>query len=246
MRPIIAAGLLTVTTLAPGRASRRSSSKPVRAKWPRWLVPNCISKPSAVSRRGMAITPALLTRMFKPSCSAENPAANFRTEARSARSSGSSRTSAAGTGWRIRSRASAPLAWSRQARTTLGAGPGQCQCRLEAQAAVGPGHHGSATSEVRDVVCGPPCHERGPYAERRDLPGVARRPRHVSDRVAATWARRRLPAPAHPRRLDSGRGRPPVVLRRSEEGGPGHSQSRCPSSAASAATCHRRLRGPRR
>ena len=47
-----------------------------------------------------------------------------------------------------------------------GAGPGQCQRRLEAQAAVGPGHHGSATSEVRDVVCGPPCHERGPYAER--------------------------------------------------------------------------------
>src|SRR5438094_869532 len=25
-----------------------SSSSPVRAKWPRWLVPNCISKPSSV------------------------------------------------------------------------------------------------------------------------------------------------------------------------------------------------------
>ena len=41
----------------------------MRAKWPRWLVPNCISKPSAVRRRGRAITPALLTSTSRPSTS---------------------------------------------------------------------------------------------------------------------------------------------------------------------------------
>lgn len=37
-----------------------SSSKLVRRKWPRWLTPSCISKPSAVRDRGQRITPALL------------------------------------------------------------------------------------------------------------------------------------------------------------------------------------------
>src|SRR6266542_3517581 len=40
--------LLTATTREPGTASRRSSSSPVSAKWPRWLVPSCSSKPSSV------------------------------------------------------------------------------------------------------------------------------------------------------------------------------------------------------
>ena len=40
--------LLTVTTREPATGSSRSSSRPVRAKWPRWLVPNCSSKPSLV------------------------------------------------------------------------------------------------------------------------------------------------------------------------------------------------------
>ena len=46
-----------------GAAAARSlsSSRPVSAKWPRWLVPSWSSKPSAVSRRGGAMTPALLT-----------------------------------------------------------------------------------------------------------------------------------------------------------------------------------------
>ena len=52
--------LLTVTTRDPGTASIASSSRPVSAKWPRWLVPNCNSNPSAVVPRGGIITPALL------------------------------------------------------------------------------------------------------------------------------------------------------------------------------------------
>ena len=42
------AELLTVTTREPSTGSRLSSSRPVSAKWPRWLVPNCSSKPSLV------------------------------------------------------------------------------------------------------------------------------------------------------------------------------------------------------
>src|SRR5713101_5624787 len=54
------ARLLTVTTREPGTGSICSSSSPVRAKCPRWLVPNCSSNPSRVACLGVSITPALL------------------------------------------------------------------------------------------------------------------------------------------------------------------------------------------
>src|SRR5215212_204444 len=60
------------------------SSRLVSAKWPRWLVPNCSSKPSAVRASGTAMIPALLTSTSR---SPVHPAANDRTEDRSARSS---------------------------------------------------------------------------------------------------------------------------------------------------------------
>src|SRR5207247_10199815 len=41
----------------PGLASRRSSSSPVRAKWPRWLVARVSSKPSSVRWQGTSMTP---------------------------------------------------------------------------------------------------------------------------------------------------------------------------------------------
>lgn len=53
--------LETVTTRAAGVSRSVGSSSPVSAKWPRWFVPNCVSKPSAVVPYGSAITPALLT-----------------------------------------------------------------------------------------------------------------------------------------------------------------------------------------
>ena len=105
MRPSRCALLETVTT----RSLIRSSSRPVSAKCPKWLVPTCSSKPSLVRRNGVAITPALLTS----TAICPVPAANSPTEARSARSR--RRTSALPG---IPAAARSPLAVSRQATTT--------------------------------------------------------------------------------------------------------------------------------
>ena len=63
MPPLLAATLVWCVTRAP--PARSSGSRPsVRAKWPRWLVPNWSSKPSLVTwRSGGVMTPALLIRM---------------------------------------------------------------------------------------------------------------------------------------------------------------------------------------
>ena len=122
-----AARLLIVTTLAPGRASREGSSRPVKAKCPRWLVPNCISKPSVVTRAGMAMTPALLTRMSNPSWLLRNAFAKVRMESRSARSSDANSIDAAGQASEIRATASSPLFQSRQASITWA--PWVASCR---------------------------------------------------------------------------------------------------------------------
>src|SRR5215207_3761652 len=96
----------TVTT----RSVTWGSSRLVSAKWPRWLVPICNSKPSAVRLSGVLITPALLINTLS---SPGQLSAKARTEARSARSS-----------WRtsqspeMDSAAAAPLARSRTASTT--------------------------------------------------------------------------------------------------------------------------------
>ena len=96
----------TVTT----RSVTCGSSRLVSAKWPRWLVPICNSKPSTVRLSGVLITPALLINMLSSPCQLS---AKARTEARSARSS--RRTSQSpGTD----SAAAAPLARSRTAKTT--------------------------------------------------------------------------------------------------------------------------------
>jgi AcrR family transcriptional regulator len=80
MLPMRWAPEATVTT----RPRTRSSSRLASAKWPRWLVPNCSSKPSAVRPKGGTITPALL---ISSSISPSHEEANSRTEARLARSS---------------------------------------------------------------------------------------------------------------------------------------------------------------
>ncbi len=97
MRALNAAPLVTATTRAPGRWRSAGSSAPVSAKWPRWFTPNCISKPSAVRRRGNAITPALATSTSTPAPSDTIRSANARTDANDARSSTSTRTVASGT-----------------------------------------------------------------------------------------------------------------------------------------------------
>src|SRR4029079_3688260 len=69
----------TVTTRSP----TLGSSRLVSAKWPRWLVPIWLSKPSTVCAYGTAMMPALLISKSTPS----TPSAKARTDARSCRSS---------------------------------------------------------------------------------------------------------------------------------------------------------------
>src|SRR5947209_6432784 len=96
----------TVTT----RSVMRPSSRLVSAKWPRWLVPICSSKPSFVRVSGVAITPAVLTRTSR---SPARPSAKARTEPRSERSSGLTSTAPL-----ISAAAASPLAVSRTASVT--------------------------------------------------------------------------------------------------------------------------------
>ncbi len=109
MRPDRWAPEETVTTRRVMAGRRRL----VRAKWPRWLVPNCSSKPSAVRDSGGIITPALLMSR-STGCPAQSRA-KARTESRLARSSG--RTSFSAEAGRVPA-AAAPLASSRTARIT--------------------------------------------------------------------------------------------------------------------------------
>ena len=69
--------------VAPTRRAGLSSWN--SKKWPRWLVPNCDSKPSAVLPLGVAIMPALLIRMFNFDVWDRKSAAPFRMEAKESR-----------------------------------------------------------------------------------------------------------------------------------------------------------------
>src|SRR5580765_1807077 len=101
----------TVTT----RSVMAGSSRLVSAKWPRWLVPICISKPSAVLACGIAITPALL---ISTSIRPDQSSANALTDSSEARSS--RRTSLAPP---TSAAACRPLASSRTASTTRAPAP---------------------------------------------------------------------------------------------------------------------------
>lgn len=105
--------LLTVTTREPGTGSIRSSSSPVSAKWPRWLVPNCISKPSRVVCLGVYITPALLISRSMRSSRDRSAAAAVRTESSEVRSSACTVTSPV-----MRAAACSPFSTLRTASTT--------------------------------------------------------------------------------------------------------------------------------
>src|ERR1700722_13093770 len=59
-------------------------------KWPRWFVPNCVSNPSAVWPKGVAITPALAIATSKNCPFASSSSAHSRTFLRLARSSATS------------------------------------------------------------------------------------------------------------------------------------------------------------
>ncbi len=79
-------------------------------QWPRWLTPNCISKPSAVRRSGIAMRPALLMRMSTAGWASAMAAAPARTESSEARSISTISSDAAGWDVRMSSRAARALA----------------------------------------------------------------------------------------------------------------------------------------
>src|SRR5882762_2055802 len=112
------ARLLMVTTREPGTGSICSSSSPVRAKCPRWLVPSCSSNPSTVVCFGGNITPALLTSRSILGCRARSSAAAARTDSKQVRSRGWTVTSAPGAAPAMRAAAALPLSVSRTASTT--------------------------------------------------------------------------------------------------------------------------------
>ena len=136
IRPSCACSLDIVTTRGVRPPPSAPSSRPVSAKWPRWLVPNCSSKPSAVSRRGGAITPALLSsrstgRARRPRTRGSSP--GWPCPAR--RSS----KSASGASARMRARAASPRPASRQARIDVGSGAAERERGVVADPAVGAG-----------------------------------------------------------------------------------------------------------
>lgn len=70
----------TLMILAFFEFSMWSKSWPVRAKWPKWFMPICFSNPSSVvSLFGIAITPALFTKILISYVVAINSSAHFRT-----------------------------------------------------------------------------------------------------------------------------------------------------------------------
>ena len=84
--------------------------RPVSAKWPRKLVPNCSSNPSWVSWRvGGVITAALLIKMSTGRPSPRSLSLSALTDSRDARSRSVVVTVARGAAARMRSTAAAPL-----------------------------------------------------------------------------------------------------------------------------------------
>jgi hypothetical protein len=60
----------------------------VSKKWPKWLIPICVSNPSSVVPLGVFITPALLTRRWRGISFDLNWAAKLRTDWSEFRSKG--------------------------------------------------------------------------------------------------------------------------------------------------------------
>ena len=193
--PVLWAVLDSVTTRASSRPSISGSSRLVSAKWPRWLVPNWSSKPSAVWRRGGAITPALLISRSRPSWLAAKRSANDRTEARLARSSSSSSglgpvAAAATSAW-----AALPLSRLRQAMHHERAVARELARRDEPEAAVRAGDDGDAAGLVGDVPGVPAALRTLVDGDARAWPGRRRSSRPCRTRSACVATSVQSPAP---------------------------------------------------
>ena len=151
--------LLTVTTRDPGVASRAASSSPVSAKWPRWLVPSCISKPSAVSRRGQRHHAGVVEQdVERGSCLARTPrrSAPDVGEAREVeRHQLVLRTRVRGADLPLGGASPSPGRGRRGPRARLA---GQASARLVAEPAVGAGDDDGLAGQVGEIGCGPGGH----------------------------------------------------------------------------------------
>lgn len=109
---------LTETIRALSAAASAGCRPTARAKWPRWLTANCVSRPSGVRvSSGGAITPALLTRMCNGPVQAATNAATVDRSARSSRST-VNLPDCGGSSVSRRAATRAPAAVSRTARVT--------------------------------------------------------------------------------------------------------------------------------
>lgn len=96
----------------------RGKSLLARRKWPRWFVPICSSKPSAVRSFGVCITPALFTSASSVGQASARAAAHASTLFRLARSRRTELTDAEGTRRRISARAVSAFLSLREVITT--------------------------------------------------------------------------------------------------------------------------------
>ena len=162
----------TVTGEGRRRARRsRGQEQPVSAKWPRWFVPNCISKPSAVRWCGYGHHPGVVDETIEPSTEESTSAAHRRTDDRSARSRGTRSRRRLGCRRRDGVESGGRLLTVAARRSTSRTGEGQRLCGAEARSRRwrrSPGWCGRP---------GPGCRRWSSDAISRPMRGGRRRPR---------------------------------------------------------------------
>ena len=166
-----------VTTREPAVARRSGSSRAVRAKWPRWLTPMCISKPSAVRPRSTAISPALLAEQVEAGLAGQPGGELLDRRQAGQVERAAPRVSRPGARRRRSAAAASAVGLVPARHDHPGAAAGQVAGHLPAQAPVGAGHDGDPPGQVGDVTSGPaPRHHAPPFTgphhvRRRSLAG---------------------------------------------------------------------------
>ncbi len=218
----------TVTTRAASDSSSFGSSRPVRAKWPRWLVPNWSSKPCSVSIRGGAMTPALLISRSSGAHAAEHVIGGLGDHVEVAEVERQRLDLGVGVlveDVRHRDRGLLRVTAAEQDGR---AGAGQRQRRLLADAAVGAGDQGGAPGQVGNVLGRPSiAHRKGTY------------PVGATPKATQPWRAAAIDQPAAPHGVPA-----PAPRARPERNHGPHRSVQAPRGDASVHV--RRARAPRR
>ena len=222
--------LLTVTTRAPGRSSSVGSSRPVSAKCPKWFVPSCSSKPSAVSAPGGGHHARIAHQQVDAVGVLFGDAARDVVHARevgqveAGQRDGPTRLG----GQDLRDRR-LPAALVPAGHDDVGAVGGELVSGSQSEAAVGAGDHRNPARLIRDVRSSPSATRHALDPAHRANPPHTRTPR---------VRRRRTPGSVQP---GAGRGHSALRhdLRRAEPGGVGRSSSGMACESISAVTRRR-------